>query len=222
MQNQPFETQSGENSKRSDDPPKIGLNMDTLFFFQGNKDLFDFEEDQYYHSSSEKNQSEDWSAKVEIGISPQVQWEEAQFPTGKSLFIKTHTQLMGFQDSTNLSEKDKIEAEFKGEQAREEYLSKIKMEEEMAIQRQLIADEIDPIINKWAFKNDVRNNLRTLIASLHTITWEGSGWKYVDFMDIIEDNNCLLYTSDAADEEDSVDLGGCCNIQNKKERDSQL
>ena len=27
---------------------------------------------------------------------------------------------------------------------------------------------------------------------------------------------CLLYTSDAADEEDSVDLGGCRNIKKKK------
>ena len=29
-------------------------------------------------------------------------------------------------------------------------------------------------------------------------------------------NICLLYTSDAADEEDSVDLGGCRIIQKKK------
>ena len=28
---------------------------------------------------------------------------------------------------------------------------------------------------------------------------------------------CLLYTSDAADEEDSVDLGGCRLIKKKKE-----
>ena len=31
-----------------------------------------------------------------------------------------------------------------------------------------------------------------------------------------EMENCLLYTSDAADEEDSVDLGGCLNIKKKK------
>ena len=29
--------------------------------------------------------------------------------------------------------------------------------------------------------------------------------------------SCLLYTSDAADEEDSVDLGGCRTIKKKKE-----
>ena len=28
--------------------------------------------------------------------------------------------------------------------------------------------------------------------------------------------SCLLYTSDAADEEDSVDLGGCRIINNKQ------
>ena len=31
-------------------------------------------------------------------------------------------------------------------------------------------------------------------------------------------NSCLLYTSDAADEEDSVDLGGRRIIKKKKER----
>ena len=33
----------------------------------------------------------------------------------------------------------------------------------------------------------------------------------------IQDNDCLLYTSDAADEEDSVDLGGSRIIKKKKQ-----
>ena len=32
-------------------------------------------------------------------------------------------------------------------------------------------------------------------------------------------STCLLYTSDAADEEDSVDLGGRRNIKNKKKKE---
>ena len=32
------------------------------------------------------------------------------------------------------------------------------------------------------------------------------------------DSNCLLYTSDAADEEDSVDLGGSRIIKKKKKK----
>ena len=38
---------------------------------------------------------------------------------------------------------------------------------------------------------------------------------------LLEENKpqvCLLYTSDAADEEDSVDLGGRRNIKQKKKR----
>ena len=31
-------------------------------------------------------------------------------------------------------------------------------------------------------------------------------------------NNCLLYTSDAADEEDSVDLGGARSLKKKKKK----
>src|SRR5665648_283984 len=39
----------------------------------------------------------------------------------------------------------------------------------------------------------------------------------IEFMQILEQiNNCLLYTSDAADEEDSVDLGGRRIIKKKK------
>ena len=34
----------------------------------------------------------------------------------------------------------------------------------------------------------------------------------------LEDLVCLLYTSDAADEEDSVDLGGCRIIKKKKQK----
>ena len=35
----------------------------------------------------------------------------------------------------------------------------------------------------------------------------------------IKNGTCLLYTSDAADEEDSVDLGGCRRIKKKKKND---
>ena len=41
---------------------------------------------------------------------------------------------------------------------------------------------------------------------------------YVFF--IREDGNCLLYTSDAADEEDSVDLGG--RRMTKKKKNNQV
>jgi hypothetical protein len=29
---------------------------------------------------------------------------------------------------------------------------------------------------KWAFKNDVRNNLRMLLTNLNDVLWEGTGW----------------------------------------------
>ncbi|MCY7430041.1 hypothetical protein LKL54_15585, partial [Listeria monocytogenes ATCC 19115] len=38
----------------------------------------------------------------------------------------------------------------------------------------------------------------------------------------IEPSACLLYTSDAADELDGVDLGGCRNIKKKKKKNKYM
>ena len=43
----------------------------------------------------------------------------------------------------------------------------------------------------------------------------------ISFSDPSEDNFCLLYTSDAADERSSVDLGGRRTIQKKKNSKSR-
>eukprot|EP00828_Plagiopyla_frontata_P009921 TRINITY_DN1514_c0_g1_i5.p4 TRINITY_DN1514_c0_g1~~TRINITY_DN1514_c0_g1_i5.p4 ORF type:complete len:118 (-),score=30.69 TRINITY_DN1514_c0_g1_i5:69-422(-) len=40
----------------------------------------------------------------------------------------------------------------------------------------------------------------------------------IQSMNLHQDNSCLLYTSDAADEEDSVDLGGRRIIKKKKKQ----
>eukprot|EP00658_Telonema_sp_P-2_P055052 TRINITY_DN43788_c0_g1_i1.p1 TRINITY_DN43788_c0_g1~~TRINITY_DN43788_c0_g1_i1.p1 ORF type:complete len:109 (-),score=32.25 TRINITY_DN43788_c0_g1_i1:40-366(-) len=43
------------------------------------------------------------------------------------------------------------------------------------------------------------------------------GFEYIEFHPLL--GSCLLYTSDAADEEDSVDLGGRRIIKKKKKKD---
>ncbi|CAD8109213.1 unnamed protein product [Paramecium sonneborni] len=45
------------------------------------------------------------------------------------------------------------------------------------IQRQQAKDEVEPKILKWAFKNDVRNNLRLLLSTLNDVLWEGTDWQ---------------------------------------------
>src|SRR5674536_140218 len=49
----------------------------------------------------------------------------------------------------------------------------------------------------------------------HTAAIRQCEWEYLD---MIAEKVCLLYTSDAADEEDSVDLGGRRIIKKKKKR----
>eukprot|EP00658_Telonema_sp_P-2_P067275 TRINITY_DN56202_c0_g1_i1.p1 TRINITY_DN56202_c0_g1~~TRINITY_DN56202_c0_g1_i1.p1 ORF type:complete len:123 (+),score=44.21 TRINITY_DN56202_c0_g1_i1:29-397(+) len=46
------------------------------------------------------------------------------------------------------------------------------------------------------------------------------GKRYLQILEIEEDRRCLLYTSDAADEEDSVDLGGRRIIKKKKKKNN--
>ena len=35
---------------------------------------------------------------------------------------------------------------------------------------------MEPKILKWAFKNNVRNNLRLLLSTLNDVLWEGIDW----------------------------------------------
>ncbi|CAD8116650.1 unnamed protein product [Paramecium sonneborni] len=72
---------------------------------------------------------------------------------------------------------DKQIVDMRVEQAAEG-LQKIWQEEaDYNIQRQQAKDEVEPKILKWAFKNDVRNNLRLLLSTLNDVLWEGTGWQ---------------------------------------------
>ena len=54
----------------------------------------------------------------------------------------------------------------------------------------------------------------------HTREWVNDEikWAHEQGKKIVGVYTCLLYTSDAADERSSVDLGGCSNIKKKKMR----
>eukprot|EP00658_Telonema_sp_P-2_P024834 TRINITY_DN19993_c0_g1_i2.p1 TRINITY_DN19993_c0_g1~~TRINITY_DN19993_c0_g1_i2.p1 ORF type:complete len:112 (+),score=37.54 TRINITY_DN19993_c0_g1_i2:36-371(+) len=51
------------------------------------------------------------------------------------------------------------------------------------------------------------------------IKYDAFGFVWLDLQDY--NRNCLLYTSDAADEEDSVDLGGRRIIKKKKKKEKK-
>ena len=43
-------------------------------------------------------------------------------------------------------------------------------------------------IKAWSEEHGQKKQLRALLANLHTILWEGSGWKQVSLADVLEDS----------------------------------
>ena len=72
------------------------------------------------------------------------------------------------------------------------------------------ADKKSSTFQKWSPRCVFRKI--SLSAGVSTIGEESNGGGLVT-------NGCLLYTSDAADEEDSVDLGGRRHIKKKKKKE---
>src|SRR5665648_1254062 len=73
------------------------------------------------------------------------------------------------------------------------------------------------IFGQRAFLNTLHQNL----GRLHTVINSSPGQRFylpgcISHYRCLPVNTCLLYTSDAADEEDSVDLGGRRIIKKKK------
>jgi hypothetical protein len=49
---------------------------------------------------------------------------------------------------------------------------------------------LQPRIDAWAAGK--KDNIRALLASLHTVLWEGSGWKQPSMADMVENNKVRL------------------------------
>lgn len=46
---------------------------------------------------------------------------------------------------------------------------------------------LEPRLRAWGEEHGKKKQLRALLANLHTILWEGSGWKPVSLADVLED-----------------------------------
>ena len=68
---------------------------------------------------------------------------------------------------------------------------------------------------------DIQEELKKLPAKPGVYLMHNSKDEIIYVGKAIKLCNCLLYTSDAADEEDSVDLGGCRIIKKKKNEKRQ-
>ncbi|EED86568.1 predicted protein [Thalassiosira pseudonana CCMP1335] len=66
--------------------------------------------------------------------------------------------------------------------AREEQKAKADAEEDVIRQR------LDGKLKVWSEEHGKKKQLRALLANLHTILWEGSGWKQVSLADVLDDS----------------------------------
>ena len=52
----------------------------------------------------------------------------------------------------------------------------------------LVRQRLEPKLKAWAEEHGQKKQLRALLANLHTILWEGSGWKQVSLADVLDDS----------------------------------
>lgn len=52
----------------------------------------------------------------------------------------------------------------------------------------LVRQRLDPKLKAWSEEHGKKKQLRALLANLHTILWEGSGWKQVSLADVLDDS----------------------------------
>jgi hypothetical protein len=59
-------------------------------------------------------------------------------------------------------------------------------EEAEAEAKRLAGHKLEDRLNQWSTKDGQRKHIRTLLSSLHTILWPGSGWKTVSVADLLD------------------------------------
>ncbi len=52
----------------------------------------------------------------------------------------------------------------------------------------VVRQRLEPKLKTWAEEHGQKKQLRALLANLHTILWEGSGWKPISLADVLDDS----------------------------------
>ena len=61
-------------------------------------------------------------------------------------------------------------------------------EERAKAEEDLIRQRLEPRLKAWSEEHGKKKQLRALLANLHTILWEGSGWKQISLADVLDDS----------------------------------
>ncbi|KAL7467781.1 hypothetical protein ACHAXS_008021 [Conticribra weissflogii] len=54
-------------------------------------------------------------------------------------------------------------------------------------EEEIVRQRLEPKLKAWSEEHGKKKQLRALLANLHTILWEGSGWKPVSLADVLDD-----------------------------------
>eukprot|EP00551_Chaetoceros_affinis_P012388 CAMPEP_0203673674 /NCGR_PEP_ID=MMETSP0090-20130426/13541_1 /ASSEMBLY_ACC=CAM_ASM_001088 /TAXON_ID=426623 /ORGANISM="Chaetoceros affinis, Strain CCMP159" /LENGTH=519 /DNA_ID=CAMNT_0050539379 /DNA_START=167 /DNA_END=1726 /DNA_ORIENTATION=- len=80
--------------------------------------------------------------------------------------------------------------------AQEDAVNRIRAAEESKKQKEaeedIVRQKLEPKIKAWSEEHGKKKQLRALLASLHTILWEGAKWKQVNLGDLLDDRKCKL------------------------------
>ena len=70
------------------------------------------------------------------------------------------------------------------EELRQREASKASADQE----EELVRIRLEPKLKAWSEEHGKKKQLRALLANLHTILWEGSGWKPISLAEVLEDS----------------------------------
>lgn len=80
--------------------------------------------------------------------------------------------------------------------AQQDAVARIRKQEESKkvaeAEEDLVRQKLEPKIKVWSEEHGKKKQLRALLASLHTILWDGAKWKQVNLGDLLDDRKCKL------------------------------
>jgi hypothetical protein len=86
-----------------------------------------------------------------------------------------------------LRKEQKAEIDQKAAEAVDDYKRRAEAEAQMNNDKRDLRIALEKKLDDWEFKQGVRKNIRTLLSTVHSVMWEGSGMKPIDLSSLMSD-----------------------------------
>jgi len=91
--------------------------------------------------------------------------------------VKREDPLSDTPDPDEIDELPKTKNTKGGKSAVEAFIDGEKAKEKAQEAKRQVSGTLEAKLNAWEFKDGTQKNIRTLLTTLDTLLWEGSGWK---------------------------------------------